>query len=98
MLQTAGNAGALAAAAQVADDGTRLGKNWDEGMQSGLASPAFARAGPSRRALRMAQGESVEAILDNYPQLEPANIRACLAYAHAVIANDRIEAVKVSQE
>jgi uncharacterized protein (DUF433 family) len=43
----------------------------------------------------LAQGESVEAILDDYPELEPADIRACLAYAHAVIANDRIEAVKV---
>ena len=44
----------------------------------------------------LAQGESVEAILDDYPELERADIRACLAYAHAVIANDHIEAVKVS--
>jgi uncharacterized protein (DUF433 family) len=43
----------------------------------------------------LAQGESLEAILDDYPELEPPDIRACLAYAHAVIANDRIEAVKV---
>jgi uncharacterized protein (DUF433 family) len=43
----------------------------------------------------LAQGESMEAILDDYPELESADIRACLAYAHAVIANDRIEAVKV---
>ena len=43
----------------------------------------------------LAQGESMEAILDDYPELEPADIRACLAYALAVIANDRIEAVKV---
>jgi uncharacterized protein (DUF433 family) len=44
----------------------------------------------------LAQGESVEeAILDDYPELEPADIRACIAYAHTVIANDRIEAVKV---
>jgi uncharacterized protein (DUF433 family) len=45
----------------------------------------------------LAQGENVAAILDDYPELEPADIRACLAYAHAVIANDRIEAVKVTQ-
>jgi uncharacterized protein (DUF433 family) len=45
----------------------------------------------------LAQGESVTAILDDYPDLEPADIRACLAYAHAVIANDRIEAVKIPQ-
>ena len=37
----------------------------------------------------------MEAILDDYPELEPADIRACIAYVHAVIANDRIEAVKV---
>ena len=45
-----------------------------------------------------AQGESVDAILDDYLELEPEDIRACLAYAHAVIANDRIEAVKMPQE
>jgi uncharacterized protein (DUF433 family) len=44
----------------------------------------------------LAQGEPVEAILDDYPELEIEDIRACLAYAHAVVANDRLEAVKVS--
>lgn len=29
----------------------------------------------------LAQGESVEAILDDYPDLEPADIRACLVYS-----------------
>lgn len=43
----------------------------------------------------LAQGESVNAILDDYPDLEPEDIRACLAYAHAVIANDRLDAVEV---
>jgi uncharacterized protein (DUF433 family) len=42
----------------------------------------------------LAQGESMEAILDDYPELEPTDIWACIAYAHAVIANDRIEPVK----
>lgn len=46
----------------------------------------------------LAQGETVEDLLDDYPGLEPADIRACLAYAHAVIANDRIDAVKVAGE
>jgi uncharacterized protein (DUF433 family) len=45
----------------------------------------------------LAQGEPVEAILDDYPDLEVEDIRACLAYAHAVVANDRLEAVKVPQ-
>lgn len=45
----------------------------------------------------LAQGEPIEAILDDYPDLEVEDIRACLAYAHAVVANDRLEAVKVPQ-
>jgi uncharacterized protein (DUF433 family) len=31
----------------------------------------------------LAQGESVEAILDDYPELEPEDIRSCLAYANS---------------
>jgi uncharacterized protein (DUF433 family) len=46
----------------------------------------------------LAQGESAEAILDDYPDLEAEDIRACLAYAHAVVKNDRIEMVTVSGE
>lgn len=42
------------------------------------------------------QGESAEDILADYPDLEPEDIRACLAYAHAVTAQDSLEAVKVS--
>ena len=44
----------------------------------------------------LAQGEAQEAILDDYPDLEPDDIRACLAYAHAVIAHDSLDAVQVS--
>jgi len=38
----------------------------------------------------LAQGETPEAILEDYPGLQPEDIRACLAYAHAVLvpAND----------
>ncbi len=43
----------------------------------------------------LAQGESPEAILADYPELEPDDFRACLAYAHAVIANDRLDSVQV---
>ncbi len=46
----------------------------------------------------LAQGESVESVLADYPDLERDDIRACLAYAHAVIAHDRLEAVKVAGE
>jgi uncharacterized protein (DUF433 family) len=43
----------------------------------------------------LAQGETVEAIVADYPDLEPEDIRACLAYAHAVIAHDSLDAVQV---
>jgi uncharacterized protein (DUF433 family) len=44
----------------------------------------------------LAQGETPEAILADYPDLEPEDIRACLAYAHAVIAHDRLDEVRVA--
>ena len=43
----------------------------------------------------LAQGESVEAILAAYPDLTPEDIRACLAYAHAVIAQDSLDEIAV---
>ena len=46
----------------------------------------------------LAQGESQEAILADYPDLEPDDIRACLAYAHAVIAHDSLDAVQVASK
>lgn len=44
----------------------------------------------------LAQGETAQAILDDYPELELEDIRACLAYAKAVIANDSLEPVRVA--
>jgi uncharacterized protein (DUF433 family) len=43
----------------------------------------------------LAQGETVEGILADYPDLTREDIQACLAYAHAVIANDSLDAVHV---
>jgi len=43
----------------------------------------------------LAQGETVEGILADYPDLTRADIQACLAYARAVIANDSLDAVRV---
>jgi uncharacterized protein (DUF433 family) len=43
----------------------------------------------------LAQGEPVDAILDDYPELQVEDIHACLAYAHAIVANDRIDSVRV---
>ena len=45
----------------------------------------------------LTQGVSPEAILDDYPDLELDDIRACTAYAHAVIARDTLAAVSVSE-
>jgi uncharacterized protein (DUF433 family) len=45
----------------------------------------------------LAQGETQEAILADYPELEAEDIRACLAYAHAVIAHDELDAIQVQQ-
>ncbi len=45
----------------------------------------------------MAQGVSNEEILDDYPDLELNDIRACAAYAHAVIAGDTLSAITVGE-
>lgn len=39
------------------------------------------------------QGVSHEEILKDYPDLEPDDIRACLAYARALVANEMLEEV-----
>jgi uncharacterized protein (DUF433 family) len=44
----------------------------------------------------LSQGETWEAILADYPGLGIDDIRACLAYAHAVIANDSLDTVQVA--
>ena len=44
----------------------------------------------------MSQGATQEELLDDYPGLEPEDIRACTAYAHAVIARDTLASVSVA--
>ena len=44
----------------------------------------------------LAQGVTSAAILEDYPDLEADDIRACIAYAHAVIAKDTLSAVSVA--
>jgi uncharacterized protein (DUF433 family) len=39
------------------------------------------------------QGVTFEEILDDYPNLEPEDVRACLAYARALVVNETLEAV-----
>ena len=45
----------------------------------------------------LAQGVTPDAILDDYPDLEPDDIRACTAYAHAIVARDTLSAVTVAE-
>jgi uncharacterized protein (DUF433 family) len=69
------------------------------------ADPAIFSGKPIVRGMRisvelilslLAQGETQQSILQDYPGLEPEDIRACLAYAHAVVADDRLEDVAVA--
>jgi len=43
----------------------------------------------------LAQGETEDAILEDFPDLTREDILACLAYAHAVIARDSLDSVEV---
>ena len=45
----------------------------------------------------LAQGLTPDAILDDYPDLEADDIRACAAYAQEVIARDTLSAVSVAK-
>ncbi len=75
-------------------------------LQRISADPAIFGGKPVVRGMRisvelilslLAQGESVDGILADYPDLEPDDVRACLAYAHAVIADDSLDAVRVGR-
>ena len=44
----------------------------------------------------LSQGATQEEIIDDYPGLEPDDIRACIAYAHTVIAGDTLAPVSVA--
>ena len=44
----------------------------------------------------LSQGVAQEELLDDYPGLEPDDIRACIAYAHTVIAGDTLAPISVT--
>lgn len=69
------------------------------------ADPAIFGGKPIIRGMRisvelilslLAQGRTWEELLDDYPDLERDDIRAALAYAHAVIAHDSLDRVRVA--
>ncbi len=43
----------------------------------------------------LAQGASVQELLEDYPGLDEDDIHACLEYAHAVIAHDSLDSLGV---
>lgn len=45
----------------------------------------------------LSQGATADELLDDYPGLELEDIRACVAYAHAVIARDTLATVSVAE-
>ena len=45
----------------------------------------------------LSQGATQEEVMDDYPDLEPDDIRACIAYAHTVISGDTLAAVSVAE-
>ena len=44
----------------------------------------------------LSQGATQEELREDYPGLEPDDIRACIAYAHTMIAGDSLASVSVS--
>lgn len=43
----------------------------------------------------LAQGAPFQELLDDFPDLEEDDIKACLAYAHAIIAHDSLDSLGV---
>ena len=39
----------------------------------------------------LAAGDTTETILEGYPWLETEDIQACMAYAHRIVAHERVE-------
>ena len=45
----------------------------------------------------LSQGTDIDELLKDYPGLEPADIRACIACAHAVVARDALATIAVAE-
>lgn len=74
----------------------------DELLQHITSNPAIFGGKPIIRGLRisvemvldlLSQGSKEQELLEDYPGLESEDIRACLAYAKAVVADEEIEAL-----
>lgn len=78
---------------------------YEELLKRITVNPAIFGGKPIIRGMRisvelvlslLAQGETQDAILEDYPDLEEEDVRACLAYAHSVIAHAALDAVQVA--
>jgi uncharacterized protein (DUF433 family) len=74
--------------------------NEQELLQRITVNPQIFRGKPIIRGRRLAvehvlgmlvAGDTTEALLEGYPWLERDDILACLAYAHRVVAHERVE-------
>ena len=45
----------------------------------------------------MSQGVTQEELLNDYPELEPDDFRACIAYAHTVISGDTLATIAITE-
>jgi uncharacterized protein (DUF433 family) len=43
----------------------------------------------------LAQGQSPQEILEDYPDLEYEDILACIEYAHTILANEYLDEIKI---
>jgi uncharacterized protein (DUF433 family) len=73
--------------------------NEDELLKRITINPGIFGGKPIIRGMRMAvehvlgmlaAGDSTETILSEYPFLEPADIQACLVYAHRAMAGEQV--------
>ncbi len=71
----------------------------DELLQRITVNPAIFGGKPIVRGRRLAvehvlgmlaAGDTVEALLEGYPWLEPDDIRACLVYARRLVGHERV--------
>ena len=78
----------------------------DELLKRVTARPGVFNGKPIIRDMRisvemilslLSQGASYEELMDDYPELQEADILACIAYAHTVIAGDSLAQVSVRQ-
>ncbi len=72
----------------------------DELLQRVTVDPAIFGGKPIIRGMRiavehllgmLAAGDTPERLLQEYPFLEPADIQACLAYAHRSLAGEQVQ-------